>query len=113
LVDPKEFGVHRIWDSRLGKLRDVVEGERWMLPRLLVPAHGMELGPLLLPHSCVAFGSLPLWPPRGRRDQRTLPGARPCARQARSRHLFRQCVLDRLRRWQLPEDGRILRGRWR
>jgi hypothetical protein len=28
LVDPKEFGVHRIWDSRLGKLRDVVEGER-------------------------------------------------------------------------------------
>ena len=31
LVDPKEFGVHRIWDSRLGKLRDVAEGERCYL----------------------------------------------------------------------------------
>jgi hypothetical protein len=31
LADPTEFGVHRIWDSRLGKLRDVVEGERCYL----------------------------------------------------------------------------------
>ena len=31
LVDPTEFGVHKIWDSRLGKSRDVAEGERCYL----------------------------------------------------------------------------------